>query len=88
MVDLSTNNLTWKELHEIAANPMAKIKQRFIAYKRMLQDYNWYFEYTDDYDVWLKGRDRCFQLRELRATLAETDTEQAGELYKKYCPWR
>ena len=88
MVDLSTNNLTWKELHEIAANPMAKIKQRFIAYKRMLQDYNWYFEYTDDYIEWLKGRDHWLQLRELRASLAETDAEQAGELYEKYCPWR
>ena len=84
MVDLSTNKLTWEELHEIAANPMAKINQRLISYKQMLPNYDWYFEYTDDYIAWLNCQDRCLQLRELRADLAKTDANKAGDLYITY----
>jgi hypothetical protein len=86
--NISNHDLTWKELHEIAADPMAKTKQRFIAYKRMLVAYDWYFEHTNNYDVWLKGRGHCLQLRELRASIAKINAKQAGELYQKYCPWR
>jgi hypothetical protein len=84
----SDEDLTWDELHEIAANPMVKIEQRFVAYEQMLLNHGWYFEFTNDYIEWLKGRGRHLQLRELRADLAKTDAKQASELYAKHCPWK
>lgn len=55
-------------------------------YERQLKNHDWYYDRSDDYKQYAKGRDQKTKLRELFVQLKQIDTKKAEMLWNKYAP--
>jgi hypothetical protein len=52
-----------------------------LEYREALQNHDWYYDYSDDYTAWCRGRD---EREALRAARAKFDAD--GKIWAEYAP--
>lgn len=56
-------------------------------YEEMLQDMDWYYDYTDSHQVW-ETCDLCYSfMMRARYVLSQVDERRAWKLWKNYSPF-
>lgn len=61
-----------------------KVETQWEKLERLLTNFDWYYNYSDDHSVWLSGESRHKQIM----ALVEELGPDAHKIYVKACPWR
>lgn len=59
----------------------------FDHFSMLLHLHDWYFDYSDDHQVWQVGSSQRRILQALKKRLDQIDTAKALKMYNDACPW-
>lgn len=55
-------------------------------FEKLLSQHDWYYQYTDSYEIWARGKDEKDEIVHTMKYLESIDKERVKNLYKKFCP--
>lgn len=82
----------WLYAEDLASGEGAKLagpaEVAWTEFETALKRHDWYYNFSDDHQVWKYGQNRHDALCDEKERLTKADEKRAAELWETYCPYK